>query len=96
MIEVMKVVKRWREAADFMIKKHTAGVRMINAETTYQEASIDAVTLPGDMYTKAITYPDAIATARELTGQGTRWSEAANRFYKLTPQTNEARSGRLN
>ena len=72
-IEVLnEVVKRRKEAVDFMIKKHTAGVRMINAKTTYQEASIDAVTLPGDMYTEAITYPDAMATARELTGQGTR------------------------
>ena len=81
----MKVVKRWREAADFMIEKHTAGVRMINAEKTYQEASIDTVTLPGDMYTEAISYTDAITAARALTGQRTRWAEAANHYYPLTP-----------
>ena len=60
---------------------------MINAEATYQDASMNAVTLTGDMYTEAISCTEAIRAARALTTQGSRWAEAANHYYPLTPQT---------
>ena len=46
------VIKGWKQAADYMIEKNEAGHQMINAERTFQEASVEAVTLPGDLYTK--------------------------------------------
>ena len=49
---------------------------MIIAERTCQDASIEAVTLPGDLYTELVTYEQAMATARELTVQGNHWTEA--------------------
>ena len=67
-----EVIKNWRETADFMIRKHTAGMTMINEEAAYQEASMNAVTLTGDLYTEAISYDNAIAAARILTTQGSR------------------------
>ena len=76
---------------NFMIRKHTAGMRMINEEAAYQEASMNAVTLTGDLYTEAISYDNAIAAARILTTQGSRWAEAANLYYPLTPNTNANR-----
>ena len=53
-----------------MIRKHAAGMAMINEERAYQEASMNAVTLTGDLYTETITYNTAIAAARNLTTQG--------------------------
>ena len=84
------VIKGWKLAADYMIEKRDAGHQMINAERTFQEASIEAVTLPGDMYTEVVTYEGAMATARELSAQGNRWTEAANGYYQMTPMTPDA------
>ena len=55
-----------------MIRKRAAGMTMINEEAAYQEASMNAVTLTGDLYTEAISYDNAIAAARNLTIQGSR------------------------
>ena len=88
-----EVMKNWRRAADFMIRKHTAGMAMINEEAVYQESSGNAMTLTGDLYTEAISYDNAITAARGLTIQGSKWAEAANRYYPLTPDTNEERRG---
>ena len=82
-----EVIKNWRETANFMISKHAAGMAMINEERAYQEASMNAVTLTGDLYTETITYNNAIAAARNLTTQGSKWADAANLYYPLTPDT---------
>ena len=87
------VIKGWKLAADYMIEKNDAGHQMINVERTFQEASIEAVTLPGDMYTEVVTYEGAMATARELSAQGNRWTVAANGYYQMTPTTQDARRG---
>ena len=78
-----------------MIEKNESGHQMINVERTFQEASVEAVTLPGDMYTEVITYAEAMTTARELTTQGNRWTVSANRYYQMTPPTQDARCGMI-
>ena len=87
------VFKGWKLAADYMIDKKNAGNQVIIAERTFQDASIEAVTLPGDLYTELLTYKQAMATARELTAQGNRWTEAANGYYQMTPMTPDAGRG---
>ena len=47
------------------------------------------------MYTEVITYAEAMTTARELTTQGNRWTVSANRYYQMTPPTQDARLGMI-
>ena len=87
------VIKGWKLTAEYMIAKQLAGNNMIEAERVFQNASTEAVTLPGDLYTERVSYDQAIVTARNLTELGNQWTIAANDYYRLNPLTPDARRG---
>ena len=46
----------WKEATEFLIEKRNRGRTMIEDEVSYQQASVEATTLLGDMYTEEIIH----------------------------------------
>ena len=73
----------WKEAAEFLIEKRNKGRIMMDDEASYQEASLGATTLLGDMYTEEITYQAAMNTNRNIKALGTKWAQSANEFYEM-------------
>ena len=94
-IELIDItVESWKEAAQYMVEKKTAGRAMIASEDKYLHDSLEAVSLPALMLTGVMTYDDAIGEARSLTNQGNAWVTAANSYYHMQPTpTTRAVSG---
>ena len=81
----------WKEATEFLIEKRNKGRTMIEDEVSYQQASLEATTLLGDMYTEEITYQAAMDTNRRIKTLGTKWAQSANEFYEMIPSTRARR-----
>ena len=47
--------------------KRTAGIAMIQAEQKYLDESLEAASLPNQLYTSVTTYEEAMRAARALT-----------------------------